>query len=248
MGERPAVRHLTFTFATHNMHPMRKKPPPQHVLDDLHAFLVETYQILDAAASSAARDFEIRQREPEIFHFSSGLRNEAKSRFEELSNIGQFPCEVIDLHLNGIQVVHRGYAIRIRKATRKSRSTRAGSDDGGNRGGVDLEAFGLPKARPRSALAKYYGQMDLTLVWPEGIDIQEDRSALNLVILWMPDQALSCLGGAILVEPGRGQSIMWWEPLPHPATCQNMASSPDFEVDDLEFELNEDAAESEEEN
>lgn len=233
---------MTFTFSVHIMRGMRKKPPPQFVLEELHPFLVETYRILDTAASSSARDFERRKRKPEIFHFASGLRNEAKSLFEELSNLGAFPCEVIDLHLNGLQVVHREYAIRIRKATRKdgARSTAENSRSASKDGVIDLEAYGLPKARKGSALDDYYGQQSLTLVWPSGVKVpDDDRSALNLVILWMPDRALSCLEGAIIAEPGRGQSIMWWRPLPHPLTYQNSATSPEFSVDDLEYELNE---------
>lgn len=174
----------------------------------LQHFLRELYQILEAAVALAVADCAGRGRQIDDSFLAAYVRDETKGRLRELQGT-PLECEVKALNNGGVQVIHDGCALRVRKER-----------DGG-----------LPIGQSE-ALRLYYEQVPLALVWPG----QEEASPvndveLNLVVLWDFDSSTESLAGVDLVLPDQ-----WRLAVPHPATAM-LADAPEVDYEDVNVEF-----------
>jgi hypothetical protein len=186
----------------------RSPADPADVIRDLAHITPMIYRGLEAGSDEARRWFKERGREPEPFHFASTVRCVTK---EVLGSAGILAeLEVEQLPNNGLSLVHRHYAIRIRK---------------------EAVGGGVPVPGPSRTLQGFYNQ---TLGFGD-----EYTEQINLLILWgvsaesvlRQPLALVCPRGPVT---DTSSGMHWMEALHNPTYAVRVAPD-ESEADDLDI-------------
>lgn len=186
------------------------QPYSKYILSKLLDLLVFSHKIFDEAVAETLEEFAAKKEEIDPSHYSNSVRYNAKRRFAKLKP-PDIAYELKSLANNGIEVAYKGHTIKYYK-------------------GVD----GLPPAAGQSKTRKAFYTKSLF-----GDDHEADI-ARELVVIWNVTQKeryflgldLTCPIG--VVDEYEPPQLHWSEPVPHPATVQEVSIKYDPKPDELD--------------